>query len=70
MIIDTDVLIWLMRQNANAISLVASIQQREIAQATWLELVEGVRSKRELAKVKSLRKVSVKELRFLWKNTR
>lgn len=54
MILDTDVLIWLMRQNSNAISLVASIRQREIAQATWLELVEGVRNKRELAEVKSL----------------
>ena len=54
MIFDTDVLIWLMRQNANAISFVASVQQREIAQATWLELVEGVRNKRELAEVKSL----------------
>lgn len=54
MIIDTDVLIWLMRKNANAIGFVASIQQREIAQATWLELVEGVRNKRELAEIKSL----------------
>lgn len=54
MIFDTDVLIWLMRQNTNAISLVASTQQREISQATWLELVEGVRNKRELSEVKSL----------------
>jgi predicted nucleic acid-binding protein len=54
MILDTDVLIWLMRQNTNAISLVASLPQREVAQATWLELVEGVRNKRELAEAKSL----------------
>lgn len=54
MILDTDVLIWLMRKNANAINLVASVQQREISQATWLELVEGVRDKRELAEIKSL----------------
>lgn len=54
MILDSDVLIWLMRQNANAISFVASVRQREISQATWLELVEGARNKRELAEMKSL----------------
>ena len=54
MIFDTDVLIWLIRRNANAIDLIASVQQREISQATWLELVEGVRNKRELTAVKSL----------------
>lgn len=54
MILDTDVLIWLMRRNANAISLVASVQQREISLPTWLELLDGVRNKRELAEVKSL----------------
>lgn len=54
MIIDTDVLIWLLRQNANAITFVASIQQREISQATWLELLEGVLNKRELAEAKSM----------------
>ncbi len=54
MIFDTDVLIWLMRKNAGAINLVASVQQREISQATWLELVEGARNKRELAEMQSL----------------
>ncbi len=54
MILDTDVVIWLFRDNSNAMSLVASVLQLEIALATWLELVEGVRNKRELAEVKSL----------------
>lgn len=54
MMLDTDVLIWLMRRNVNAITLVASLRQREVAQATWLELVEGVRNRRELAEMRSL----------------
>jgi predicted nucleic acid-binding protein len=54
MILDTDVLIWLLRHNVNAVSFVASIQQREISQATWLEVVEGVLNKRELAAAKAM----------------
>ena len=54
MIFDTDVLIWFIRHNANATSLIASAQQREISQATWLELVQGVRNKGELAEARSL----------------
>lgn len=54
MIFDTDVIIWYMRGNVNAMRLIASTQQREFAQASWLELVEGVRNKRELAETKAL----------------
>ena len=43
-----------MRQNTRAITLVASLRQREISQATWLELVEGARNKQELAAIRSL----------------
>ncbi len=54
MIFDTDVIIWYMRGNTNAMRLIASTRQRKIAQASWLELVEGVRNKRELAETKAL----------------
>ncbi len=63
MILDTDVLIWLLRHNANAITFVASVQQREISQATWLELIEGVLNKRELSEAKTmLRELNIKML--------
>lgn len=54
MIFDTDVIIWHMRGNANATRLIASTRQRKFAQASWLELLEGVRNKRELAETKAL----------------
>lgn len=54
MIFDTDVLIWYLRGNSNAVECISSVRQREISQVTWLELVEGVRNKRELSEAKSL----------------
>ncbi len=63
MILDTDVLIWLLRRNTNAVAFVASIRQREISQATWLELVEGVLNKQELSEAKTmLRTLNIKTL--------
>lgn len=54
MIFDTDAIIWYMRGNVNAMRLIASTRQREFAHASWLELVEGVRNKRELTETKAL----------------
>lgn len=54
MIFDTDILIWYLRHNANAINFIASMREREISQATWLELVKGVRNKKELREMKSV----------------
>lgn len=54
MIFDTDVLIWYIRHNAQALEMIASAQDRHISQATWLELVNGVRNKRELSVLKTI----------------
>jgi predicted nucleic acid-binding protein len=54
MIFDTDVLIWHIRRNINASNLLLSAQKREISQATWLELVRGVRNKRELVEARAM----------------
>jgi predicted nucleic acid-binding protein len=43
-----------MRGNVNAVRLIASVKQRKFAQASWLEMVEGVRNKRELAETRAL----------------
>ncbi len=53
MIIDTDVLIWFIRHNASATKVIADMREREISQATWLELYKGVRNKRELFEVRA-----------------
>lgn len=54
MIFDTDILVWCLRNNSSALAFVSSAHEREISQATWLELVAGVRNKRELSAAKSL----------------
>lgn len=53
MIIDTDVLIWFLRHNVNATTFIAAMSEREISQATWLELYKGARNKRELKEIKT-----------------
>lgn len=53
MIIDTDVLIWYMRGNENARSVIDKASRFSISVITYMELVQGMRNKREL---NSLRK--------------
>jgi predicted nucleic acid-binding protein len=50
MIIDTDVLIWFFRGNTNAISALdaISVGERFISTITYMELIQGMRSKAEL----------------------
>ncbi len=51
MIFDTDIVIWAIRGRAWA---QLSAESRAISPATWLELVEGVRDKRELASLRQM----------------
>ena len=53
MIIDTDVLIWYMRGNENARTVIDNTDRFSISVITYMELVQGMRNKREL---NSLRK--------------
>ncbi len=63
MIFDTDIVIWAIRGWAWAQRLLVSAESRVISLATWMELVEGARDKRELA---NLRKMVVDlEMRIL-----
>ena len=52
MIIDTDVLIWFLRGNQRAIDLVIDAMPFSISIVTYMELVQGMRDKQELAKMK------------------
>ena len=52
MIIDTDVLIWFLRGNQKAIDFIVDATPFSISIVTYMELVRGMRDKRELEKMK------------------
>ncbi len=49
MLIDTDVIIWYMRGNANALKTLEKHKGFTISVVTYMELVQGMRNKKELA---------------------
>ena len=49
MLIDTDVIIWYMRGNANSLKILAENKGCSISVVTYMELVQGMRNKNELA---------------------
>ena len=53
MLIDTDVIIWYMRGNATALDEIEKYKNFSISVVTYMELVQGMRNKKELT---SLRK--------------
>ena len=52
MILDTDVLIWFLRGNQRAVDFIMDAMPFSISIVTYMELVQGMRDKRELAKMK------------------
>ena len=52
MILDTDVMVWFLRGNHRAIDAVLEALPFSISVVTYMELVRGMRDKRELAKMK------------------
>ena len=48
MLIDTDVLIWYMRGNEKAYQVVENLDDFSISVVTYMELVQGLRNKKEL----------------------
>jgi len=48
MVIDTDVLIWYMRGNEKAYQVVEDLDNFFISVVTYMELVQGLRNKKEL----------------------
>ncbi len=52
MIFDTDVLVWYLRGRVEAAKMLSSVSRREISVVTMLELMRGMRNKRELAGLK------------------
>jgi predicted nucleic acid-binding protein len=52
MLFDTDVLIWAFRGNPNAQKVIDGAEERAISAVTFMELLQGVRDKREQRAVK------------------
>ena len=52
MILDTDVLIWFLRGNQKAIDFILEATPFSVSIVTYMELVQGMRDKNELAKMK------------------
>jgi len=50
---DTDVLIWFLRGNAKAAKAIDAEQERFISIVTYMELVQGARSRLELRQIKN-----------------
>ncbi len=60
MIVDTDVLIWVLRGNAKAAAAVDRADARAVSVVTYMELLQGARDKREVRTIKSF----LTDLRF------
>lgn len=52
MMFDTDILIWVLRGNTQALALIEKEEKRSISIISYMELVAGVRSKGELRSLK------------------
>lgn len=48
MIVDTDVLIWYSKESQKAIELIHSLDTFSISVVTYMEIIQGVRNKKEL----------------------
>jgi predicted nucleic acid-binding protein len=51
-IFDTDIMVWYLRGHVEAAKMLVAASHREISVVTMLELVRGMRNKRELAGLK------------------
>ena len=52
MILDTDILIWYLRGNKNALDAVMNALPFSVSIVTYMELLQGMRNKQELEKMK------------------
>ena len=52
MVIDTDVLIWYMKGNKNAYKTIEDLKNFYLSVVTYMELVQGMRDKNELNKLR------------------
>lgn len=57
MIVDTDVLIWYLKGNENAFEAIGDLNKLFISVVTYMELVQGMRNKKELNTLRQALKI-------------
>jgi predicted nucleic acid-binding protein len=57
MIVDTDVLIWYLKGNENAFDIIENSNNFSISVVTYMELVQGMRNKKELNSLRQALKI-------------
>ena len=57
MIVDTDVLIWYLKGNDNAFDVIEDLNNFSISVVTYMELVQGMRNKKELNSLRQALKI-------------
>ncbi|MCP4550827.1 MAG: type II toxin-antitoxin system VapC family toxin [Bacteroidetes bacterium] len=57
MIVDTDVLIWYLKGNENAFESIEELNKFFISVVTYMELVQGMRNKKELNSLRQTLKI-------------
>lgn len=63
MLLDTDVLIWFLRGNARAADLMENCEQCSLSVVSYMELVQGARSRAEALRIRrTLRTLEIRTL--------
>jgi len=68
MIIDTDVLIWYLKGNENAFEVINSLHNFSISVVTYMELVQGMRNKKELNTLRQTLKIWNTQILYISEN--
>ncbi len=68
MIVDTDVLIWYLKGNENAFEVIEDLNTFSISVVTYMELVQGMRNKKELNSLRQALKIWNTQIFYISEN--
>ncbi|MDA3917569.1 MAG: type II toxin-antitoxin system VapC family toxin [Deltaproteobacteria bacterium] len=68
MIVDTDVLIWYLKGNENALEAIDNLHNFSISVVTYMELVQGMRNKKELNSLRQALKIWNTQILYISEN--
>ncbi|RLC13356.1 MAG: VapC toxin family PIN domain ribonuclease [Deltaproteobacteria bacterium] len=68
MIVDTDVLIWYLKGNDNAFDVIEDLNNFSISVVTYMELVQGMRNKKELNSLRQALKIWNTQVLYISEN--